>query len=86
MRVDEFLDRLYDTPRDWWRMGPFGILRRAGGCSHQCPLDATGNPLVLHKGDLVVRAIIHAADNAPGHDPKIRAALLHACGLSDGRL
>lgn len=83
MEVYEFLDRLYATPRTW-RLTQKGQKIRAGSDQKpRCPWSIIpGDDVnVIHRGQRVNQSIWDAADNAPGHDPTIRAALLAACGL-----
>jgi hypothetical protein len=75
MHVSEFLDRLYESPRDW-RLDMYGgITRRTSECPWLYVKRLTGETLPD------TYRIWAAADNVTGHDPKIRRALLHACGL-----
>jgi hypothetical protein len=77
MHVSEFLDRLYESPREW-RLDAYGGITR--GASPECP----GLYVKRVTGAVLpppAQSVWDAADNTPGHDPKIRRALLHACGL-----
>ena len=78
MTISEFLDRLYETPRDW-QIGRDGAITRYDGSTTDCPWQAVGSQLVVNLA--VTQAIWRAADNAPGHKRAIRRALLHACGI-----
>jgi hypothetical protein len=87
MHVSAFLDELAATPRRWRVTEEGGI--RLGRRMPRCPLLVIfGNWFVTarieHRGRSYTAAIINAADGTNAHDPKIRAALLAACGLKGG--
>ena len=82
MTVSEFLDKLYETPRDW-QVGTDGAIRRFGSGRTTCSWEAVGSPTVVNSR--VTHAIWRANDNVPRHNPAIRRALLHACGLGGQR-
>ena len=87
MGISRFLDLLYKTPRDW-RVDEAGAISRPGR-PWQCPWsEVLGNKFPGEppkRRDIVneemTHAVWNASDNVPGHDPAIRRALLHACGL-----
>lgn len=76
MTLDEFLERLRETPRDWRLDG--GVILRA---ENQCPFMAV--PGAGRLKSWLCDAVWAAADSAPGHDPALRAQILDACGLKE---
>ena len=76
MTERQVLAALKKTPRDW-RLKR-GKIRRSDPV-HFCPA------LVVASTERVSAKmfwnVVHAADNDPEHDPKLRAKLLRACGL-----
>lgn len=94
MTIDEFLDKLSETPRDWYIRR--GLIRRRG--DDQCPITALcdkdvtlsrepytecGHQLGLSDKDL--KEIIKAADSTRllPYDHDLRMRLLKACGLEE---
>ena len=88
-----FLKRTQD-PKDWFlRLGcirattaggrccPLGTLPEAVNNGHRTPTSALEIGNVLTQDD--VSAIYRAADDEPGHDPRVRAALLRNLGLTE---
>lgn len=71
-----------------WKLSPNGEIERESD-NPDCPWMAVGTVMqrtryLIDDGELVTaRDIFAAADNAPGHNPKIRRGLLRACGLAD---
>jgi hypothetical protein len=63
MTIDEFLERLSQTPREW-QVTPDGLIRTRG--ISDCPLEAVLGNLSRMRESF---AIIRAADNHPRHDP-----------------
>ncbi len=83
MTVMEFLDKLYATPR-MWRKTEYGCIRDMPWCN--CPVDVVGvnrADRLTGPGAVEWRVVMMAADNARGHNPEIRRALLAACGLEE---
>ena len=91
MTLQQFLDKLAETPREWklvlsWR-GVKAITDRNGLFPLQSiePRSNTNDyasSLGMYKPS--VMRIIHAADESTKHadyDPKLRARLLKACGI-----
>ena len=87
MTLDEFLGELRKTPR-LWELSRGGFIRFphkskcplevvAGCFSYRSAADQLG--VNFHDG----LKIAQAADNDTGHDPKLRARLLKACGPSE---
>lgn len=78
MTYAAFLQRLAETPRDWWFLG--GEMIRRGESVGECPLRAaySGEGLSVP----LLQDIMNAADDTIGHVPSIRADLLRACGLA----
>lgn len=85
MTLDEFIEKLRETPRTWETRGDGRI--RLGGC---CPISS----LRMTEADYWLRVsqelgldrdlaetIVIAADNWDHHDAPLRARLLDACGL-----
>lgn len=98
MKVAEFLDKLYDSPRDWF-LNEFGSIRRVNarlGSGGACPVfEVAGRfrprPRLEGPGAVSWGMLMGLADDAlpavPGSmEAKIRAALLHACGLEEVKL
>lgn len=94
MTIDEFIEQLEKTPRDWRLDGERLISRGFNGA---CPICAVATllgknpdsfgvsyfrvaPLIDLDGD-TANAIAHAADGYG--DPDLRARLLRACGLEE---
>lgn len=92
MTYDQFLAVLRETPRTW-RVTPEGWIRSG---ESDCPLTEgckylTGQQYPVREWESAVKAmhlpkplarmIWPAADNAEGHDPKVRRDLLAATGL-----
>lgn len=86
MTLEEFLERLRKTPRDW--QVTQGLIRR--GNHWQCPItslldecawryDLIGSSIGLPHH--LVRQIANAADDITG-ESELRARLLEACGLA----
>lgn len=89
MTLDEFLEALEKTPRNWElngrliRLGPPGM--------ESCPICEVHNKGLtlryVEAGDdlgldrLLSHEIAMAADYSHGHSPDLRARLLKACGL-----
>ena len=78
MTLQEFLDKLAETPREW------RLRKNRLRCMKGCPIDALGGDWGYQNGDLGLAhgtclRIIIAADNRGA--PKTRAKLLKACGL-----
>jgi hypothetical protein len=99
MTIPEFIEKLKQTPRDWYLNDCSGI-RRGSPSESQCPLSFFVNSDCSHwysAGDALGlsirdrRTIINAADAAPGgatHEERVqighvRAQLLSACGLEE---
>ena len=81
MTVIAFLDRLARTPLKWKRTESGAIVDRYGMCPHFA-LDSYIEEPFKGPGAVPTITLCNAARNVPGHDPKIRTALLQACGLS----
>jgi hypothetical protein len=95
MNYLQFLQKLSETPRDWY-FDVQGRIRRfqaGAGDGCQCPISAltlkTDQHQVMNE---VLRLgldrelghqITEAADEFYGFDPKIRADLVDACGLTE---
>lgn len=79
MTINEFLDKLKQTPRNWTTYTT-GAIRQEGVCPvlHVC-----GRHYAETLGVTAGNRIALAADNSVGHDTALRAQLLDACGLSD---
>lgn len=93
MTLDQFLEKLEQTPRRWHLLSG-DALRMSNedfsGWCNACPVSSVSG---LHAGlawevaDAVglcandVIEVIRAADNQNGHDPELRQRLLKACGL-----
>lgn len=76
--MNEFYNRLSLTrSKRWWLWPTNKELRTRRGA---CPLTAT-DPWSRQLTFEQRLAIVRAADNRPGHDPKIRAQLLAVCGV-----
>lgn len=76
----EFLKRLRKTPRTWilTRDWPRRQIRDSTDDA-VCPaLQVEG---FIDHHNPITKAVFDAADNVRGHDPKIRADLLKACGI-----
>ena len=92
MTLDEFLDLLRQTPRDWY-ITAGGRIRRDDGSRCCCPISGChpdGPKAVIYYvdaarllglGDLT-GDIIRAADNDGSVDRALRARLLAACWLA----
>lgn len=90
MTLDQFFEKLEQTPRDWY--GSYSAIRRtdSNGWCGQCPVSSLGGlpigfawtvAIDLGMDSADVERVIHAADNVIGCDQDIRARLLKACGL-----
>ena len=94
MTLDEFLDLLRQTPRDWYLTAGQREIRRNDGRHCCCPISSchprgprhstyygvTSHLLGLDK--LTVNGIVFAADNNKNANPSLRVRLLDACGLA----
>ena len=71
-----------------WKVDEHGLLRATNSWNgFACPRIALGCTPVRFSNRFIRNLcpkIYDAADNAPGHDTKVRKALLEACGLSNG--
>lgn len=96
MKLEEFLQKLKQSPRDWWFYFCDGrlLLRRLTNEDMQCPITyiVGHGPLYLpvtlaveHLGmdAYLAREIGKASDKAVGHIPSLRLALLEACGVAE---
>lgn len=91
--IDDFLEKLKQTPRDWIT-STSGEIRRWNGTICCCPITSCDpwGPSPCHQYGHAALAmglnleqyssIMHAADNHRAHDPALRARLLEACGLT----
>lgn len=99
MTIDEFIERLRLTPRDW-TVDKHHVLRNA--CGH-CPLVAVFAPdtggdfhlvgdanedadCIAHNAGMLIGdagAVIDSADSLRGRPDPLRARLLDACGLKE---
>jgi hypothetical protein len=88
MTLEQFYETLEQTPREW-AMDDDGMVRLRCPDSLPCPLNiVAGNTVLVSEAASALRLsqqnawdIANAADATPGHDAKIRARLLKACGL-----
>ena len=91
MTIDEFLDRLSETPRDWYIREDGRIRRRRYGLQIQCPITALcdnddlrllecAQHLGLSNGDLWK---LSKQPIPIDHDHDLRMKLLKACGLEE---
>lgn len=93
MTIDEFLDKLSETPRDWYYTEEGRIRRRRYGLQIQCPITALcDKDFLLHRecahqlglSDNDRTEIIQVADLIrPVYDHDLRVKLLKACGLEE---
>jgi hypothetical protein len=84
LNIYEFLDILYDSPRRWI-VNPRGQIRTSGvKMEADCPWSyARKRGSRYAEWTFDVKAVWAAADRRFAHKPEIRAALLHACGLTE---
>ena len=93
MTLQEFLDKLAKTPRDWG-VGPDGMGGHDGiRLNGLCPIEAVGKVAPfqvaiairrLHIRKHTAQRLMHAADDSIKHadyDSKLRARILEACGI-----
>lgn len=86
MTYEEFLVKLRETPREWQLTddGEIRTLFFSNGPPRSCPglqLDIFN----VEAGDIwfLRHEIAYAADKTKKHNPKIRADILAACGLTE---
>lgn len=84
MLVGEYLDRLASSPRTWLVRENGEIRNAESDCPHVCLTYYSSYPF-KGPGAIPVVALCAAADNEPGHSPRVRRALLDACGLQEQR-
>jgi hypothetical protein len=95
LTLEQFLEKLEQTPRDWYLYGSRKVLiRRMKGKNaawSQCPVsslfcrnagDYRSAALDLGLSQDLAEMIAAAADGWPDHEPDLRAKLLKACGLA----
>jgi len=80
MTIDEFIERLEKTPRDWYLVG--GMIRRKRPAGCQCPWSEVFHGKESTLDDRLKAAIWSAADNRPGHNDALRDRMFSACGLA----
>lgn len=89
MTLEQFLEKLEQTPRDWKLNGGM-IMRVARNNSPQCPVSSLCNRQTyqwrlaarqLHLPAITASRIADAADYTTTPWKKLRAKLLKACGL-----
>lgn len=78
---EQFLEKLRQTPRDWYVTASGCIrLRQSRPGIKLCPVEAVYGTFPSPEQHYEV---VPAADFSMRHDPRVRADLLAACGLSD---
>lgn len=97
MTIDQFIEKLRQTPRDWRPViTDRGTLRRGTRKTYQCPLGSVAypNPREAACGEPYrygrelglsledTKLIFDAADGIFGCDPTLRRRLIEACGLA----
>lgn len=83
MTINEFLDLLRQTPRDW-ELRPGGLIRRpCGVLGWQCPYVAVQEAGYLSLED--AREVWAVADNKLGLHRGLRRRVLRACSLGGER-
>ncbi len=84
MELDEFFEKL---PRNGWRLDECSAIRRIDDLTC-CPMLSIAKhrefgPYQKTTVGLSWRPIWQAADNAPGHNKRLRTRLLAHCGLKE---
>jgi hypothetical protein len=84
MTLEDFCAELRKTQRDWHIFNAYGRrIRRLPPNETECPYLAVGWEIQSQLKDPLIEQIWDAADDRPNHHPKIRAALLEACGIPE---
>ena len=91
MTIDEFLEKLKETPREWCITGTGTIRSHRGLGDWTCPVckvaGVSGQMAWMHIKSLGLSqcdadSIVAAADLRPEYSETLRARMLYACGLS----